>query len=353
MELSERTGLGRLETAVLAAVADLGGLPTARHRKTTQVLDRLETEHGIGARYSYPVLQDLAAGWRLHLPLLDPQGNWGTQHGDVAADARYTEVRLSRFGALAVAAERGELGPVPFGLIEGSLYRDGAVPPFAPAPVVAALLAGSDDAGPPVMPTGGTIQGNLRGLLAGRKVRLQLGCTIVAREPDPDAADRPEPAPFSPPDGVTGGWIVATPADRANARWNGRVASLVVTEVPVGIRIDDVVHSIHAQERSLRAADRPRYADYLPDPQPPPPPPADHGFGVLDVRDESTARDGVRIICLLTPGSDVDRALTWLHAIWPLTTEVPCQLPAPMPERLRSWRAGDGSGLRELKTLLG
>jgi hypothetical protein len=60
--------------------------------------------------------------WQLHLPLLDARGNHGSQHGDPAADARYTEVWLSRVGALALAAERAEVGPVPLGLIDGSPY---------------------------------------------------------------------------------------------------------------------------------------------------------------------------------------------------------------------------------------
>jgi hypothetical protein len=110
------------------------------------VLQVLEREQDFGARYAYPLLQDVAVPWRRHLPLLDPSGNWGSLHGDPAADARYTEVRLSVFGALALAAERGEVGPLPLGLVERSLYRDGPVPPFAPDRVLEALLTGGADA---------------------------------------------------------------------------------------------------------------------------------------------------------------------------------------------------------------
>ena len=170
--MSARTGLGALEVAVLAAVAEVGGRPGAGHRRTAHVLDVLECEQGFGARYAYPLLQDLAAPWRLHLPLLDPSGNWGSQHGDPAADARHTEVRLSEVGALALAAERGEVGPIPLGLVEGSLYREGPVPPFAPDRVLEALTTGGADAGPPVLPTGGTVDGDIEALLAGRRARL-------------------------------------------------------------------------------------------------------------------------------------------------------------------------------------
>ncbi len=84
--MSQRSGLGVLEVAVLTAVAEVGGTPEAGRRRTTRVLEQLERQDGLGARYMYPLLQDLSAPWRLHLPLLDAYGNWGSQHGDPTAD---------------------------------------------------------------------------------------------------------------------------------------------------------------------------------------------------------------------------------------------------------------------------
>lgn len=307
--MSERTGLGVLEVAVLEAVAALGGTPDAGRRKTTRVLDRLEQEHGIGARYAYPLLLDLAVPWRLHLPLLDMTGNTGSQHGDPPADARYTDMRLSAVGALALAAERGELGPVPLGLIEGSLYRDGPVPPFDPRRVVAALRAGSGDAGPPSLPTGGLVGGEVEALLAGRRARLELSCEI-RHEPD----------------------------------------LIVVTAVPLGVEIDRVEQSLSMRAHTLRFNQRDRaFRDYVP-PEPPEP---ERRFTVLDVRDESDMRTGVRVVLRLAPGSDAAAAEGWVRSVWPVTTQVDCRLPASMARRLRSWVAGDGSGLAELARLLG
>lgn len=304
--LSGRTGLGPLEIAVLEAVDGLGGTTGAGRRRTDRVLERLEREHGIGPRYAYPVVLDLGTPWRLHLPLLDPNGNWGSQHGDPAADARYTEVRLSPAGALALAAERGELGPVPLGLIEGSLYRDGSVPPFAPRAVLAALRSGSGDAGPPVLPTGGRVAGEVEALLAGRRARLTLSCTVV-REP----------------------------------------GALVVTEVPLGVEVDRVEQSLSMRYRSLHPGPR-RYADYLPPDEPIAAPP----FTVTDVQDESSMRVGLRVVCRLAPGSDLDAAEAWLRSVWPVTVEVAGRLPAPMRRRLQEWDAGDGSGLAALSASL-
>ena len=295
--MSSRTGLGDLEVAVLAAVGR-----RKRSHHTTDALRILEQENGIGARYAYPILQDLGVPWRLHLPLLVPNGNWGSQHGDPAAEARYTEVKLSAVGALALAAERAEVGPIPLGLVEGSLYRDGPVPPFAPRRVLEALRNGDADAGPPVMPTGGTVGGDVAGLLAGHRARLDLGCTLV-EEP----------------------------------------GHIVITEVPLGVDIDEICRQLH---QAASAGGRRRHADYL-DPAGTP-----LFIPISDVRDESDRRRGIRVVCVLDPDEEVDAAARWIRAIWPVTIQVDCQLPAPMAKRLATWELGDGSGVTALEALL-
>lgn len=304
--MSQRSGLGVLEVAVLTAVAEVGGMPEAGRRRTTRVLEQLERQDGLGARYLYPLLQDLGAPWRLHLPLLDPYGNWGSQHGDPAADPQYTQVRLSPIGALALAAEREQVAPVPLGLIEGSLYRDGPVPPFDPRRVVAALRTGSTDAGPPTLPTGGTIDGDLTALLAGRKTRLQLGCEI-----------------------------------------EHEAGSLVVAAVTLGVPIDLLEQCLTSRSRSLQHDGVRRFGDFEPAPDD-----ADPPFRIVDVRNESSMRVGVRIVVQLGPGSDMAAAERWVRSVWPVTVEVDCRLPAPMTKRLRTWDPGDGSGLDALELLL-
>jgi hypothetical protein len=300
--VTERTGLGTLEVAVLSAVAEVGTARRTRYGKTSRVLDVLERDLAFGVRYAYPVVADLVVPWRLHLPLLEGYGNWGSQHGDQASEARYTEVRLSPVGALALAAERGEVGPVPLGLIEGSLYRDGPVPPFSPTRVVEALMTGGSDAGPPVLPTGGTVDGDIKALLAGRRARLTLGCTFVV-----------EPG------------------------------LLIITEVPLGLQIDMVANNLSSLAGPLHG--RGRYADYVEDGNRTPVP-------VQSVRDESSSRVGVRVVCTLAPGADVEQAREWAQAVWPVTVEIDARLPAPMRQRLKTWDAADGSGLAALVALL-
>lgn len=305
--MSSRTGLGPMEVALLQSVADLGGIAGAAHRLTTTVLDTMQRDHGFGARYAYPMLVDLIAPWRLHLPLLDGLGNFGSQHGDTPADARYTEVRLSPVGALALAAERGQVGPVPLGLIEGSLYRDGPIPPFNPIRMLAALTSHGLDAGPPTMPTGGTVEGDLEGLVAGLPTRLVLGSTI-AQEP----------------------------------------GQLVITEVPLGVTINEIALQLHNRMKLIGeqgptkylAADRTVHAG-VPAPAP-----------IRDIRDESSGRTGIRVVASLAPLASLEQARAWIKSVWPVTIHVDCQLPAPMSHILATWERGDGSGLRELDALI-
>jgi hypothetical protein len=255
------------------------------------------------------MLRDLAAPYRVHLPLLDANGNWGSQYGDPASDARYTEIRLSPAGMLAVAAERADVGPLPLGLIEGSLYRDGPIPPFDPAEVIRAIQTGSGDAGRPSLPTGGPVDGEITKLLAGRKARLQLGCRI---------ADEP--------------------------------GALVITKVPLGIPVDAVANTVETRARSVafQHRDRRDFGDYArPDPSEPPAP-----ILVTGVRDESSMRVGIRIVCTLVEEAQREAARYWLRALWPVTIEVDCRLPLAMSERLRGWDAGDGSGLSALEAVL-
>lgn len=293
--MSSRTGIGAVALAVLTALDTIGAGPEAGYRRTTAVLDLLEAEHGFGPRHAYPLLQDLGARWRLHCPLLDCNGNWGSRLGDSAADARYTQLRLSPVGALALAAERGEVGPVPLGLIEGSLYRGGRVPPFAPGRVLDALMTGGDDAGPPAIPTGGTISGDIDGLLAGQLARLSLSCTIDA-----------EP---------------------------GR---LVISELPLGVPATAVVRNLQTRLTRYR---RPTTERLSRDPLAQP---------LSDVRDESSSRAGIRIVCIPANPTDVADTMDRIRDVWPVTIDLECQLPAPMSERLTRWDRGDGSGLSAL-----
>ncbi|WP_323095668.1 hypothetical protein [Intrasporangium sp. YIM S08009] len=148
------SGLTAFELAILRAVEGADAGSTGAHAPVVDVLARIETATGVGPRYAYPALCDLTRPWVRHVPLLDGYGNLGSVSGDEAAEPQYTQVRLATAGELALASERGEVGPLPLELIEGSLHRGGGLPPFDPATTIRALLVGTSGSGLPTTPTG-------------------------------------------------------------------------------------------------------------------------------------------------------------------------------------------------------
>ena len=203
------SGLTPVEIAILRAIEDLGGVADGRPVRTLEVLERLDAETGVGRRYSERILADLVVDWVRHLPVVDGTGNFGSISGDTGAEARYTEVRLSPVGQLALASERGDVGPLPLDLIEGSLYRGGLVPPLDPATTIRAILIGAGSAGLPRTPTG-TITLDPAGLQRqdGRWIqRYQLGATIRTGRDQNEPSSRLRPSwfpstPWSPTCGI-------------------------------------------------------------------------------------------------------------------------------------------------------
>jgi hypothetical protein len=73
------------------------------------------------------------------MPVTRTWGGFATRDGCPPASFHDTEARLSPAGEVALAAERGEIAPVPVGLINGSSYRDGARPAFRPQGIIGAI----------------------------------------------------------------------------------------------------------------------------------------------------------------------------------------------------------------------
>jgi len=103
--VSERTGLPGFEVELLRAIN------RATHGSgtvlTSELLAAVERDGVVGPRAAQVMLVDLLAPWRRHLTLVRGVGNWGSQHGDPPADPEYTEVGLTPYGQLALAAEDG------------------------------------------------------------------------------------------------------------------------------------------------------------------------------------------------------------------------------------------------------
>lgn len=332
--MSARSGLTDIELAVLEAVDSLtahrndfdggdareggvGDRGETRFCQTRDVLDRVDERFGLGPRYALPLIADLIAVWVRHLPLLEGQGNWGQIDGDPPADAQYTQLALSAVGKLALAAERDQVGPVPLGIIEGSLCRGGPVPPFDPSEILEELMEEAGRYCEPSMPTG-TVSGDVDRLLRGKQVRLQLEARIR---------------------GGAGEFVITSPPFRVST---AAIASNIQDRVTQAFRTLP-----EGYFESFVAAEENAYREF-----PPPISPWPKDVPVVDVADVTSGRTGVWIRLKLVPDVDVVAALDWVRAIWPVTVEVECVLPAPMEAILKEWDAGDGTGLAALRRLI-
>ncbi len=179
--MGERSGLGLVDMALLSSIERHGSLPNQPHTKCATVIFSLDQEVGLAPVYAYLALCDLAKPWIVNPTLVNFHGELGTRDKPGAV-MRMTECRLCWLGAVAVAAERGEIAPVPLGLIFGNTHLLGHQPPFDALGVVAAVRLVLEDPlvpaadvgaaiGPPVFPTGSEATGDLDSLIAGEWAR--------------------------------------------------------------------------------------------------------------------------------------------------------------------------------------
>jgi DNA gyrase subunit A len=91
-----RDGLKPVHRRILYAMNELGLIPGRPHKKSATVVgDVLGKYHPHGDSAVYDALVRMVQEFSLRYPLVDGQGNFGTQDGDAAAAYRYTEARLT------------------------------------------------------------------------------------------------------------------------------------------------------------------------------------------------------------------------------------------------------------------
>lgn len=315
--MGQRSGLGLAEVTILEALDAVGARPGRRPRNSARVLAAVEERIGLAPGYAYQVLTDLALPWRVPVPLVDPRGNFGSRDGDPPAMWRYTEVRLSPAGQVALAAERGEIAPVPVGLISGNTYQWGTRPPFRPAAIIDAIrqviarpkitsreIAAA--AGPPDFMTGCAITGDLDGLAAGRPVDLRLHARVTISDDARLSSQVPED--------VAGRFL----------RPERNRELLVIDNFPPYVIPFDVLRAIAGRAREPRWA-----AGY----------PELHRATRLPVRDVSdlSARGEYRIMCVPEPGASLHELQRQLAEIEGVRTRIPVALPRPLAAMIRGW----------------
>ena len=90
-----RDGLKPSQRRILVAMNDLNLRPGKKHIKCAKITgDTSGNYHPHGNQVIYPTLAGLAQKWKMRVPLVDPQGNFGSIEGDPPAAERYTEARM-------------------------------------------------------------------------------------------------------------------------------------------------------------------------------------------------------------------------------------------------------------------
>ena len=92
-----RDGLKPVQRRILYAMTELGNTPDKPHRKCARIVgDTMGKYHPHGDSSIYGALVYMAQSWNTRYPLIDGHGNFGNVDGDGAAAMRYTEARLSK-----------------------------------------------------------------------------------------------------------------------------------------------------------------------------------------------------------------------------------------------------------------
>jgi hypothetical protein len=277
-----------LDVAILEACEASGALATGEHIKTRRVLDALYEATGIGPHITYVPLLDLARPWRAHLLMIDFHGNAGMPDFD-AASPKYTECRLTPLGAAALDAERGRIGPLPIGLINGDTHSGGRRPPLDAGRVVQAMRAAattSDDelaavVGLPRFPTKCAVLGDAQRFAGGDSVVLTL---------------------------------------RARIREDGPFA-LVLDHLPPGSSASEIANMIH-QRMELSKVGRAA------------------PIGIRDIHDKS-AGDVTRLVFHLSPDASMAEVYDELANSWGVRRTLTVQLDRPLPQLVRECSNGD------------
>ncbi|MFA5917237.1 MAG: DNA gyrase subunit A [Candidatus Gracilibacteria bacterium] len=92
-----RDGLKPVHRRILFAMHDLGLRSTAKYRKSAAVVGEvLAKYHPHGDSSVYEAMVRLAQDFSMRYPLVDGQGNFGSMDGDSAAAMRYTEAKMTK-----------------------------------------------------------------------------------------------------------------------------------------------------------------------------------------------------------------------------------------------------------------
>ncbi|MEZ0229139.1 MAG: DNA topoisomerase (ATP-hydrolyzing), partial [Planctomycetota bacterium] len=285
-----RDGLKPVQRRILYTMQVVLGLTSeAKHAKSASVVGRVMGDfHPHGDQAIYEALVRLAQDFSNRYPLIDGKGNFGTINGDPQAAFRYTECRLQP-----IASELMELlkeQTVSFRPNYDGRYEEPVVLPV-PAPL---LLANG---------TTGIAVGMATNIPPHNMAEVCRAAAHLVDEPDATIAQLLKH--LKGPDFPTGGEVITKRDDLRKIYEEGKggfklrgtykieegnrgAKSFIITSVPYGVTID----ALNAQIADIIGSKK------IP-----------HG---VDVRDETTKSDGVRIVIEMKKDADPDQLAAYL-----------------------------------------
>jgi len=278
-------GLKPVQRRIVYAMSELGLNVTAKYKKSARTIgDVLGKFHPHGDTACYEAMVLMAQPFSLRYPLVDGQGNWGSQDDPKSfAAMRYTEARLSRFTQVLLS----ELGQ---GTAEWVPNFDGTLvePTRLPARLPTVLLNGAS--GIAVGMATDLLPHNLREVVGACVRLLENSRTSIAQlcehiqGPDfPTAAEI-----VTSREEIVEIYRTGTGSVRHRAVWEPEEGSIVISALPYQVSGERVIEQVAAQMA----------ANKLP--------------MVDDIRDESDHENPVRIV--IEPRSNrVDRAALMQH----------------------------------------
>ena len=292
-------GLKPVQRRILYAASEKNLRSTAQHRKSaTLVGEVIGKYHPHGDSAIYDALVRMAQSHTMRYPLIDPQGNFGTID-DPPAAMRYTECRLARAGELLVdGIDESTVGMVP--TFDGTTEEPERLPAAFPnllANGTQGIAVGMSTSIPPY---------NL-----GEIIDLALWALD-----HPTVSPTKWPKDIVPaPDFPTGGVIICNEACRsAVLTGKGKITirssvavetvdsrpALVYTELPYQVSADSVMETVGNWIAAKTETE------------------------IVDIRNQTSARTGLRVVFVLQPEADPDAVIrrlwrsTRLQSVYPV-----------------------------------
>jgi len=292
-----RDGLKPVHRRILFGMNEMGLASNRTYRKSAKIVGEIMGNyHPHGDTAIYDTLVRMAQNFNMRYPLVDGQGNYGSMDGDSAAAMRYTEARMTKLAEEMLAdidKETVDFGPN---------YDESRQEPLVlPSRVPNLLINGA----------GGIAVGYATNIPTHNIAEIIDGLLLLLESPDVTIAQLMEKIPG--PDFPTAGFIYGMSGIKA-AYETGR--GLLKLRAKVVVEIDErtdrerlLVTEIPYQVNKVSLIKK--IAELVQE---------DRIKGISDLRDESSDREGVRVVIELKRGEIPLVVLNNLYKHTPLET---------------------------------